>query len=61
VNSHPHVSNLDLVIIHNGIIENYAPLKEELPKEAIYFLQTPIQKYWYLIEEVQKSEGLKVR
>jgi glucosamine--fructose-6-phosphate aminotransferase (isomerizing) len=28
VNSHPHLSNSgDLVIIHNGIIENYAPLK----------------------------------
>ena len=31
VNSHPHVSNSgNLVIIHNGIIENYAPLKKEL-------------------------------
>jgi glucosamine 6-phosphate synthetase-like amidotransferase/phosphosugar isomerase protein len=30
VNSHPHFSNSgDLVIIHNGIIENYAPLKEK--------------------------------
>jgi len=29
VNSHPHVSNSgDLVIIHNGIIENYEPLKK---------------------------------
>mgnify|MGYP003493952382 FL=1 len=31
VNSHPHLSNSgDLAIIHNGIIENYAPLKKEL-------------------------------
>ena len=31
VNSHPHVSNSgNLVIIHNGIIENYEPLKKEL-------------------------------
>src|SRR5690606_29780058 len=31
VNAHPHVSsNGELALIHNGIIENYAPLKEEL-------------------------------
>ena len=31
VNSHPHYSNSgDLVIIHNGIIENYDALKKEL-------------------------------
>ena len=35
VNSHPHVSNSgDLTIIHNGIIENYAPLKQELIKRG---------------------------
>jgi glucosamine--fructose-6-phosphate aminotransferase (isomerizing) len=28
---------LDLVIIHNGIIENYAPLKEELQKRGYIF------------------------
>ena len=33
VNSHPHFSNSGkLVIIHNGIIENYEPLKQELIK-----------------------------
>jgi glucosamine--fructose-6-phosphate aminotransferase (isomerizing) len=37
VNSHPHLSNSgDLVIIHNGIIENYAPLKVELIKEVCF-------------------------
>ena len=31
VNSHPHLSNSgNLAIIHNGIIENYEPLKKEL-------------------------------
>ena len=35
VNSHPHLSNSgELVIVHNGIIENYAPLKEELIKRG---------------------------
>ncbi len=38
VNSHPHVSNSgDLTIIHNGIIENYAPLKQELIKRGYVF------------------------
>ena len=35
VNSHPHLSNSgDLAIIHNGIIENYEPLKKELIKRG---------------------------
>ena len=34
-NSHPHYSNSgDLVIIHNGIIENYAAIKKELGVHA---------------------------
>lgn len=42
VNSHPHYSNSgDLVIIHNGIIENYDALKQELKKEVIRL--SPIQ------------------
>ena len=36
VNSHPHYSNSgDLVIIHNGIIENYESLKKELIKRFL--------------------------
>jgi glucosamine--fructose-6-phosphate aminotransferase (isomerizing) len=46
VNSHPHISNSgDLAIVHNGIIENYAPLKAELTKEAMFFTQTQILKF----------------
>ena len=31
INSHPHLSESgDIAIIHNGIIENYSSLKEEL-------------------------------
>jgi glucosamine--fructose-6-phosphate aminotransferase (isomerizing) len=29
----------DLAIVHNGIIENYAPLKAELTKEAMFSLR----------------------
>ncbi|PKB16513.1 glutamine--fructose-6-phosphate transaminase (isomerizing) [Flavobacterium sp. 5] len=62
VNSHPHVSNSgDLVIIHNGIIENYAPLKVELIKRGYTFSSdTDSEVLINLIEEVQKKENLKL-
>ena len=62
VNSHPHVSNSgDLVIIHNGIIENYAPLKVELIKRGYTFKSdTDSEVLINLIEEVQKNEKLKL-
>jgi glucosamine--fructose-6-phosphate aminotransferase (isomerizing) len=62
VNSHPHLSNSgDLVIIHNGIIENYAPLKEELKKRGyIFHSDTDTEVLVNLIEEVQKQEKLKL-
>jgi len=62
VNSHPHVSNSgDLVIIHNGIIENYAPLKVELIKRGYTFTSdTDSEVLINLIEEVQKNEKLKL-
>ena len=38
INAHPHYSNSgDLVIIHNGIIENYDALREELIKRGFTF------------------------
>jgi glucosamine--fructose-6-phosphate aminotransferase (isomerizing) len=62
VNSHPHVSNSgDLVIIHNGIIENYAPLKVELIKRGyVFHSETDTEVLVNLIEEVQKKDNLKL-
>lgn len=38
-NAHPHLADEDkLAVIHNGIVENYAPLKEELLEEGHVFL-----------------------
>ena len=38
-NAHPHLSdNGKLVLVHNGIIENYKELKEELEKEGFVFV-----------------------
>lgn len=62
VNSHPHLSNSgDLAIIHNGIIENYAPLKEELIKRGyVFHSDTDTEVLVNLIEEIQIKEKLKL-
>jgi len=62
VNSHPHISNSgDLVIIHNGIIENYDPLKKELIKRGYTFVSdTDTEVLINLIEDVKKSECVKL-
>ena len=62
VNSHPHVSNSgELSIIHNGIIENYAPLKKELEKRGYTFKSdTDTEVLVNLIEDVQKKDNLKL-
>jgi glucosamine--fructose-6-phosphate aminotransferase (isomerizing) len=36
-NAHPHVSNNRVFIVHNGIIENYVVLKEQLVKKGYKF------------------------
>jgi glutamine---fructose-6-phosphate transaminase (isomerizing) len=62
VNSHPHLSNSgELAIIHNGIIENYEPLKKELIKRGYTFQSdTDTEVLVNLIEEIQKKENLKL-
>jgi len=58
-NAHPHLSQSgDLAIIHNGIIENYATIKEELLKRGyVFHSDTDTEILVDLIEEVQKQEG----
>lgn len=62
VNSHPHFSNSgDLVIIHNGIIENYDTIKKELIKRGYHFTSdTDTEVLVNLIEEIKKNEGVKL-
>lgn len=57
VNAHPHYSmSEDLVIIHNGIIENYATLKEGLSKRGYIFKsETDTEVLAHLIEDIQKK------
>ena len=36
-NTHPHMSGNDLALVHNGIIENYITLREELQSQGYVF------------------------
>ena len=41
INAHPHFSeDKDIALVHNGIIENYATLKETLKQEGVEFSST---------------------
>jgi glucosamine--fructose-6-phosphate aminotransferase (isomerizing) len=57
LNAHPHLSgNGEFAIIHNGIIENYASLKEMLVKRGHEFKsETDTEVLIHLIEEVHKN------
>ena len=61
-NSHPHVSNSgDLVLIHNGIIENYATIKKELETRGYTFKSdTDTEVLVNLIEEIKKQKDVKL-
>ncbi|MCB0457703.1 MAG: glutamine--fructose-6-phosphate transaminase (isomerizing) [Flavobacteriaceae bacterium] len=62
INSHPHSSNSgDLVLIHNGIIENYASIKKELLKRGYtFYSDTDTEVLVNLIEEIKKQENVKL-
>src|SRR5271169_3027634 len=62
-NSHPHSSgNRKLTIIHNGIIENYATIKEALTAKGHIFLSdTDTEVLIHLVEDIQHETGLDLR
>ena len=62
INSHPHVSNSgNLYIVHNGIIENYESIKEVLISKGYkFYSETDTEVLINLIEEVKKSENVKI-
>jgi glucosamine--fructose-6-phosphate aminotransferase (isomerizing) len=61
-NSHPHSSNdKRLHIIHNGIIENYSILKDELLSRGHHFdSDTDTEVLIHLIEEIQNIEQIEL-
>ena len=62
VNAHPILSNNEsLVIVHNGIIENYATIKDELISKGYKFeSETDTEVLVNLIEYVQLTEKVKL-
>jgi glucosamine--fructose-6-phosphate aminotransferase (isomerizing) len=62
VNSHPHTSNSgDLILVHNGIIENYASLKTVLKQRGyVFHSDTDTEVLVNLIEEVKKTNNVKL-
>jgi len=62
-NSHPHSSgNRKLTIIHNGIIENYATIKEALlAKGHVFLSDTDTEVLIHLIEDIQQETRLDLR
>jgi len=59
VNAHPHFSNdHKLAIIHNGIIENYASIKQNLiSKGHVFQSATDTEVLIHFIEDIQKETG----
>ncbi|MEY2969678.1 MAG: hypothetical protein RLZZ599_51 [Bacteroidota bacterium] len=62
-NAHPHVSNSgNLVLVHNGIIENYQALKDLLKSEGFVFhSETDTEVLVNFIQYVQDREQCKLR
>ncbi len=58
-NAHPHYSNSgELAMIHNGIIENYAPIKQELISKGYTFeSDTDTEVLLNFIEDIRKNNN----
>ncbi|MBM3707672.1 MAG: glutamine--fructose-6-phosphate transaminase (isomerizing) [Actinobacteria bacterium] len=58
INAHPHFDcKQKIAVVHNGIIENYAEIKEELIKKGHVFVsQTDTEVLPHLLEEYLKSK-----
>lgn len=58
LNAHPHLSEHgDFAIVHNGIIENYMPLKEELLAKGYHFKsETDSEVVAHLCEEMYDGD-----
>lgn len=61
VNSHPHTDNsLKFSVVHNGIIENYISLKEELTAKGHKFIsETDTEVISHLIADLYEGDILK--
>jgi glucosamine--fructose-6-phosphate aminotransferase (isomerizing) len=56
-NAHPHMSGESVAIVHNGIIENYADLREELSSKGFIFTsETDTEVIAHLLADILTSE-----
>ncbi len=57
INAHPHLDcKKEIVVVHNGIIENYISMKKELEKKGHKFLsETDTEVIAHLLEESKKE------
>jgi len=62
LNAHPHFSeSQNIVLVHNGIIENYLTLRQELIYKGHTFLsETDTEILPHLIEEIQKNTKINL-
>lgn len=62
VNAHPHHSqSRNMVIVHNGIIENYASLKKQLMSEGhVFESETDTEVLAHLIDSIRESEKVSL-
>ena len=60
-NAHPHRDCTGrIVVVHNGIIENYLELKQELQRQGHKFVtETDTEVVAHLVEQEWKSDGLE--
>ncbi|MEJ2249479.1 MAG: hypothetical protein P8Y97_07455 [Candidatus Lokiarchaeota archaeon] len=63
INSHPHLDCKEkIAVVHNGIIENFIPLKKKLmAKGHIFRSETDTEVIPHLIEEYMDNEGLSFK
>jgi len=61
-NAHPHLSNSGkIALVHNGIIENYASIKEQLINRGyVFHSETDTEVLVNLIEEIKKADKVSL-
>jgi glucosamine--fructose-6-phosphate aminotransferase (isomerizing) len=58
-NAHPHIAGGRIALVHNGIIENYAQLREELQTKGVEFLgQTDTEVLCHLVDDYYDGDLL---
>lgn len=62
-NSHPHTDcSGKIVVVHNGIIENYETLKKDLLKKGHKFVsETDTEVFPHLVEEILKNKNISFK